>query len=1448
MKIKHSLVGLLLASLVVFSYQQAALAHLDTLTQVLHLDPLVKTFEAETTPAVGEISVVEDAKATGGKYVLTDSEGDGFKLDFGRLSAGIYAVYVCARVSDDDGLVSSVDAKRLAGSSEQTKPVYFQLTVNSGVGGKVEQHRMRVPFSGKKQFEYVAKIYFHAPEERGYEAELTVAHGTLLKQLHIDRVELRNPLGNLSFKRVKQKRILYGANQIRSMRTAAAKEGTLPDPIRAQPLSDQERSRRDEIIWNQSLMPINANPGQIYGMIGRGNEHLAKVLEKKKEEFGKDIGKWKFAPNMYDRPWVITNAALDLKYTLEDYNAGRTLPSPWPIPEDKAGYFFDKDKWGLEVSFNYGFIPLAIQQRYHSILVALGATKQGRSHINDLPNRYLLLGDLEAAADAAFLLAGYAYRYPAYEWNTSCMINIVNVHRTFNPGNVRGRGCSYQGWSTGEIIGLVEAYDKLFPYIDGNEQLAKRIGRFVPWVKTPDDVIRLIDTFLVQRSAQDAVQHILYSRILPAASVVLGPGEVSEKYLNKYFNERMYLRDTLSGFADAAIGGMSPDGLNYIGSTFYTVGESLGEVVSVAKLMRRYISAGGNRKFAFGDPRQWPRIGATADSILRLHVAGGHDSGVGDVGDPIMVYRPHMRLSNAKPIDFFIDSWRRSKDPRLAWYIVNKGGQRDLSAKEWAAVQQQAEQSRDPLLHTQSHVLESYGIASLEENVDATDPKLKQATMMRFGVGSGHAHSDTLDLELYAFGLRMSSDLGGRSSGRYGRPNCMKTNMHNLVEVDEASHNGGPQNSTAIGWVESFNPQPGAQYIHGASRAESHPQVSRYSRGVMQVVMDYGNGKDTPTQGYVFDVFRVKGGKIHTWNFHGCVSEDFQINTKLDAASSDTALKYMHRHHKPTLLEGKSNNALTATWTLRRTVEEVHGIKLPNAELKMLGKDRYDPDSPMKHTRVTLFGQTDQHVMVGDWYANKMSQRMHTFPMLHVRKESDSDDLTSVYPAIIEPFMGESKIKSARQIEIKDAGDGVDRPVAVEVRTAFGQTDYLFAAGRGSQTVKVTDDVKASGEVAFASFDNNGLRLLHLVGGTELKARKIHVQLDQPEYRTSIQGANYKRQSVTLATSLPGKLLDGSVFTVSNDAHKTTRKVTKIAGNTMVFDRTSLYYRGGVEYLNEQEGYVELDLAPYLQSYHPDFYTGMTVVNEKGHVLGRARIELGDRFFYTGFPEARRHLAHMSDEDITDANGDGKRTVAMIVSPHSGTTGAKKFAEDGETLIHLKPGEKMFDLEVSRIRDDGYMLFTKQHPRIYLDALKLPHPGWPYHQQIIRNEAGTKEWFVNMPGDIYRLFVDGRKLKKRDVPDADGDGRAMLYLHDYGVNDEATIATHAYLRRQSKGVYELRANVGLTLTLPGNKAEVSTNVGESFDAVAEVKKSWGNVTFKLGAEQLGDGNVTLRVE
>jgi len=120
----------------------------------------------------------------------------------------------------------------------------------------------------------------------------------------------------------------------------------------------------------------------------------------------------------------------------------------------------------------------------------------------------------------------------------------------------------------------------------------------------------------------------------------------------------------------------------------------------------------------------------------------------------------------------------------------------------------------------------------------------------------GHHHLDSLNLYYWKVGMgEMLSDLG------YLWDNPMKkmttrTFAHNTVLIDEqdqvAEQRGGE--------VEFFKCQEHVKAMRASSHA--YAQAKLYER--TSLIVDHGSGKN-----YVVDVFRVQGGKVQDYVFHG---------------------------------------------------------------------------------------------------------------------------------------------------------------------------------------------------------------------------------------------------------------------------------------------------------------------------------------------------------------------------------------------------------------------------------------------------------------------------------------------------------------------------------------------------------------------------------------------------
>ena len=97
---------------------------------------------------------------------------------------------------------------------------------------------------------------------------------------------------------------------------------------------------------------------------------------------------------------------------------------------------------------------------------------------------------------------------------------------------------------------------------------------------------------------------------------------------------------------------------------------------------------------------------------------------------------------------------------------------------------------------------------------------------------------------------------------------------------------------SSYAWLSALSDAPGAAYLQ--AEAEPPQNATLFRRQLALIEAEDGGcrcrcrsrsrsrAKLPPAAAapaaYLFDVFRVSGGKVHTWCFHGPVSDDFQWN------------------------------------------------------------------------------------------------------------------------------------------------------------------------------------------------------------------------------------------------------------------------------------------------------------------------------------------------------------------------------------------------------------------------------------------------------------------------------------------------------------------------------------------------------------------------------------------
>lgn len=1039
-----------------------------------------------------------------------------FSLDLGELPIGLYAVRVIAAVPTAD-------------LQTYLKPAYLRFSVNDGLGGEPTPYKKRIGYCD--EFYSVCEFYFHAPEKRRYEAKLWMDAGSAVDLL-VHNISLDD--------------VLAGATR------AAIKKGTyqhvVPETRTESKYDSTARLARDAYLWQQ-MPPVNhEGSGGSFTFAASTcvfpPEIRMGTLEKTSKEIAEAHGKWGNSPT----PGVfLTNKKLKLDYTIEDMLAYRPLPDPYPFKDDGTGLFFpDPEKPGTGAALTP--IAMAVTRRIMNIERALQKPSP----------QWLAKGDVDAAHDQALKLVRYAYRLPSIE--------VGNFHGDLcrSPG-AYGRYMSNRRRQTGAFYSShyqtypapVKTYDALFDYISTSQLLADSVGRYIPWVKTPTDVVKLLDVYLVQNTAKRILRYHYYTVSMGIADCasVLGASPVSAPWMEWLFNRTFVYPLPPTGIQDSMITATDRSGTKYVGSAFYCLGASASEA---ATALQSFKDAGLlPSQYDLTDSTQYPKPLATCYWSMRAVLGGLEIPRIGDVRGPEKA--PGSRLGTIAPLA--VSGWKWSKDPAFAWAIVDGKQLETFSPKERAEIETAAATvKRAPWLENRSRMLYNW-FGALENGVSQDDVARRSSAYVRIGAGWGHHHDDSLDLQFIALGLPMTVDGGQRPT--YSSPADRSPFVHNVVAVD------GRSGRTAS-WVRTLSDAEGARFMSIDTPPEGSTTFYRRDVALLSVGSDSG-------QSYIFDVFRVSGGKRHRHCFHGPVSDEVTCNAPLQAvpeagAEADMAALNAFIISRDAWRAADAPLTLETTWRYSR--EKTHGN-----ERSMLLK-RYDEAAPRKFTRLTLLDAAGLRVRHADHVCTKLGYRLNC---QLVDKQSDVD-MESAFAAIVEPYEGTPFLTKKQLLTVAENETDARRAVAVAVETTSGQHDICFTDGRREKTRSV-GDLTVAGEFAYVSRDAKGLRCAALTGGTLLQGKDFSLKVAQCDYQGQITAIDYLAKKVTLDTPWPADC-GGGVMLIETAGRTTAANTLTVTptdhGSIVTMQNGSDYLRSGIVSIDETVGQVTLSVNPTL--------------------------------------------------------------------------------------------------------------------------------------------------------------------------------------------------------------------------------------------------------------------------
>jgi len=533
-----------------------------------------------------------------------------------------------------------------------------------------------------------------------------------------------------------------------------------------------------------------------------------------------------------------------------------------------------------------------------------------------------------------------------------------------------------------------------------------------------------------------------------------------------------------------------------------------------------------------------------------------------------------------------------------------------------------------------SRVLTAYGLGVLESRKRG-HRRAVTMSWMPDGCGS-HAHSDMLNIELFAFGRTLAPDLGypektGTWPKRLGW--TASTVSHSTVVVNRR------YSKRIFGTLNCFKTFPGLHALDVSSEPSvfgaARPPERVFRRQLALVDVDRDRF-------YVADIFRVKGGSQHDWIFHGNNKEEPGIDagpappdavpepdTEDEAGQErDEAEEIMEKGEGE---QPKPEKKEPPRYFDRRAPVETEGLDLSdpmkwkrlsdyqNSVKKAFQGTQYmhfpqfaEPDRQWSVTwdtgdevnvRLTMLSNCAQKVILTDGeppYCKGAPKFLK-----YVLARNEGPELKSNYVSLIEAYRDEPTIQSVT--DLRTEGDSWS-DVAVRVETA-GRTDYLFSSLDPKVLHSYSPGIRFRGSQAFASEAEGRLRTACLIASGQEDEAVPTLEC----FGARIETTGALRGSVsatdpdagafeTEAASLhPGHV--GEIMILGNAVHKCAYRVTalKTLGEGRARVELEADFVVGISPLKSLKGQTA-QLVERITTYNGRF-AGMTLSNEDGSAL-----------------------------------------------------------------------------------------------------------------------------------------------------------------------------------------------------------------------------------------------------
>jgi len=868
-----------------------------------------------------------------------------------------------------------------------------------------------------------------------------------------------------------------------------------------------------EIITSQELpRSIYTNPGIIYAGKKPRCPNCGEGIVR--------YGGYAWKSDFWNRPWKLKCRNCEEVYPKNDFHAfyttaldeqgmfrrklgdrGLLFNAEHPDPDDPLHKLFVDDGYGMVDEKGNKHHMIAVYNQW-------GQWQAIQSGLSALVRAYTLTSDKVYAHKAAVLLDRISDVYPEMDYLPLHRMGFQ--HSQGGTGRGRIQGCI---WET-HMREMARAYDSIYDGIQDDQQLVKFSSEKAARHKLGDkSSIRKICRHIEEQLLLEILKSCKDGRIagntgmthtcLAITAIALDRPEMTRQWLDWLFDPRFPGQYTThkDPIPWVLVEGLDRDGMG---------GEcgGYGLIWTRGSIDLARILATCPQYSSHNIVKEYPKLKQCFLIESRLNCLDAVFPPIGDSGGT----GTWGRLGSAAR---FAEGFKLYKDPRLAalaWRYAAGNPDRlrlpgdifeedpTVLARKIAAVA-----AKSGSVGLRCEQLGRYGQAVLQTEKRANG----RAIWIHYGYGKGHSHRDCLNLGLYAKNIDMLPELGyPEYTGSWPKRHAWTANTisHNTLLVGDRASGYSPG-----GKIGLFAMQPPVRVIDVSSKT-AYKGLKSYRRTAALVDVSQDDG-------YVFDVFRARGGTNHRLSYHGPARQatlkglelveqgkgtfagpDVEF-AKLDGPRSafykSSGFSYLYDVQRS---KGPVEDCFTVDWK----AEDARG-RITKAS--------------QPHLRLHALTVCDEVALASGDPPQKPGNPRSLRYLIQSRL---GENMESQFVTVLEPYEKTPFIRRVRRLQVQHQSDP-NSVAAVAVELQKGITDVLISC-RQPVRVEVEGGIQFEGQFGMLRLAGGQVKCMRMCNARLLKCSGTELTSKLPAYRgkvTRVDAGDPENNLVFLEPALP---------------------------------------------------------------------------------------------------------------------------------------------------------------------------------------------------------------------------------------------------------------------------------------------------------------------------------------